>query len=314
MVMTMIPGKPFKPMEPVTHDAPFNDESFLHQVKYDGVRILAHSADGKITLWNRKSRCRTPQYPEIADELRRSFPDRDFVLDGEVIAIVNGKPDFHAVLRRDWATDRNTISRLTKVIPIAYVVFDILYLDESPLITRSLEERIEILSQYIPAAGVVTRAESYPDGVDLFEAVKQLGLEGIVSKRRNSRYEPGRRSRNWLKIKHRMETRCVIGGYILTRNSINSVFLGIQELEGSLTFVGRCPVYPEKTESDRLIEVLGKPREACPFEPIAELKPLGTSGSSRPVWVEPLVWCRVEFLEWTDKGLLRNPRLLEIEG
>lgn len=308
----MVPGKPFKPMEPVAHGAPFDDESFVHQVKFDGVRIIAHSTGRRISLWNRRGHERTAQYPEVVKELGRLLPQEDFILDGEMIAIVNGRPNFHAVLRRDWAADPSAATRLAGLIPIVYVVFDILHLNRVSLISRTLEERTGLLSECVPRAGLVSSAETYRSGLALFESVKNLGLEGIVSKKRKSRYLPGKKSREWLKIKHRMEAVCVIGGYIMKNNSVTSLLLGIRAVDGTFAFVGRCPIYLRHDDSERLREVLGPTQEVPLFEGVDRLALPAPSPEAKTFWVEPEVWCRVEFQEWTDKGLLRQPRLMEL--
>ncbi|KXG77700.1 hypothetical protein AN618_08980 [Fervidicola ferrireducens] len=190
------PGIPFIPMEPTSYPEAFDDESFGFQVKWDGTRILAH-IDDAVELFNRKMKRRTKHYPEVVDALSRFFSHKSAVLDGEMIALCGGKPDFQNLMRRDMATEEATVKYLAAKIPVTYVVFDILYLNGKCLVDLPFSERYGILRGCLSSSDPVVVTDTFPGtGIALFEAVKEKGLEGIVAKKLDSRYEIGKKSKN----------------------------------------------------------------------------------------------------------------------
>mgnify|MGYP000940650464 CR=1 FL=1 len=139
---------PFNPMEPKIWPEPFDDADYGFQLKWDGTRILAHIGSDGIELFNRRRRQRTLQYPEIALALR-DFSGSEAILDGEIIALSAGKPSFHRVMRRDRAIDPATISYLSGLIPVTYVVFDILILDGEDLTAAPFSHRDKVLKSLL---------------------------------------------------------------------------------------------------------------------------------------------------------------------
>ncbi|MCF6095502.1 DNA ligase [Thermovorax subterraneus] len=298
------PGIPFIPMEPTPCREAFDDESFGFQVKWDGTRVLAH-IDGKVELFNRKMKGRTKQYPEVVDALLRLFSGKSTVLDGEMIALLGGRPDFHNLMRRDMATDEAAVKYLASKIPVTYVVFDILYLDGRCLAELPFSERYGILKSSLQSRDPVVVTDTFPGtGISLFEAVKAKGLEGIVAKKLDSRYEIGKKSKKWLKIKNRRIITALVGGFLAEGKRVRSLFLG-HLVEGHLVFIGRVSSGLDAEKSSALFDAFSRLiTDECPF---SALPPL--SKKEKPLWVLPRTLVEVEFLEYTGEGFLRHPVL-----
>ncbi|MDN5331908.1 MAG: bifunctional non-ous end joining protein LigD [Tepidanaerobacteraceae bacterium] len=303
------PGIPFIPMEPVSHPEAFDDESYGFQVKWDGTRILAHIGGG-VELFNRKMNKRTKQYPEVVGALSRFFSGKSAVLDGEMIALLGGKPDFQNLMRRDMAVDEATVKYLTLKIPVTYVVFDILYLNGKCLVDLPFSERYSMLRTCLSSSDPVVVTDTFPGmGVALFEAVKEKGLEGIVAKKLDSLYEIGKKSKKWLKIKNRRTIHCLIGGFLVDGRKLKSVIVG-RMMEGELIYLGRVFIGLDEEKRKLLYDVLSRlERKDCPF---AKLPPL--EKREKPVWVVPCITAEVEFLDYTSEGYLRQPVFRRIEN
>lgn len=303
------PGTLFIPMEPVPHPEAFDDESFGFQVKWDGTRIVAH-VDGTVELFNRKMKRRTIQYPEVVETLSRTLSGKSAVLDGEMIALAGGRPDFHSLMRRDRASEEATVKYLSARIPVTYVVFDVLYLDGKSLTDLPFSERDRILKESLPSRDPVVVTDTFPGmGTSLFEAVKEKGLEGVVAKKLESPYEIGKKSRKWLKIKNRRTITSLIGGFLSEGKKVKSLLLGLPA-GGLLLYIGRVSSGLSEEKSRLLYEALSRlAAEKCPF---LQLPPL--SKKEKPVWVLPEISVEVEFLEYTEEGFLRHPVLKDIPG
>lgn len=304
----IVPHTPFYPMEPEILRQPFDDPDFGFQIKWDGTRILAH-VSGEVKLFNKKKKPRTPQYPEITEYLFDAFKGRSLILDGEIIALADGKPSFQQLMRRDWATDTATIKFLMPRIPVTYVVFDILYLDGKDLTGLPFEERDRLLKSLIKSSDPVVSTDTFlAAGTTLFDVVKQRGLEGIVAKMLDSPYEIGKKSGKWLKIKNRRLIDTVIGGYLAEGCEVRSLLLGIFQ-DGDLIYTGRAGSGLKASENRPLYDLLSGSRQAaCPFNAPPPLGP-----REKPLWVRPRVRVRVEYLDFTDEGYLRHPVIKSID-
>ena len=180
---------------------PFDSDDFLFEIKWDGTRMLAYSDRHGYRLVNRHGHERTGQYPEL--ELLRKFPPGT-ILDGEMVVLVNGKPDFGKLLSREQTCASLKIRMLARALPATYVAFDLLYARYEPLLDQPLEKRRarlrkllegQALSSVVLSEGVVGQGRAF------FEQVCRYGLEGVVAKRLESRYLPGKRAGDWIKIK-----------------------------------------------------------------------------------------------------------------
>jgi DNA ligase D-like protein (predicted ligase) len=285
-------------MEPLFRAEPFEDAAYLFQVKWDGVRILAHVGQGRVYLHNRKLSERTLHYPEL---LRLAdLVQGEAVLDGEMVALKEGRPSFPLVLERDLVAPGTAAARRAKVlVPVCYMIFDIVYRNGKDLTGLPLRVRQDILAETVAEDDVVHLVESFDSGVALFGAVTEQEMEGIVAKRRESAYVTGKKSDAWLKIKKRMRQLAVIGGYTVKQGQINALLAGAY-LGERLVYIGRVATGLRGSDLAGLTPFLRNSRRETP--PFA-----GASPGKDKVWVEPQLVMLVEFLEWTGDLRMRQP-------
>ncbi len=256
---------------------------YLHQLKLDGFRCLLHS-NGQVRLITRHGNECTAQFPELSLVLPPGT-----VLDGEMVVLQDGKPCFDSVMDRFRARGERKVQQLAATMPAHYAAFDLLYLKGEDLTKRPLEERLALLEQVVPKTDVISKVESFVDGAALFQAVKRMGLEGIVSKRKGSRYTKDARSRDWVKVKN----------YLYDTVTISA--LRKQEFGWSLSkdgnYVGICEFVP--------------PTERKALHDIA--KSIVLSEDKDWVYLKPLIKCQVKFQCWTRRGLMRTPSFVAFD-
>lgn len=281
---------------------------WMHEVKWDGMRVLASTATstGSARLFSRNENDVTVSFPE----LRGLAAGRDLLLDGEVVALEEGRPSFARLAERMHVTKVRRAEVLAEALPVTFLAFDLLRLDGTDLLGRPLAERRWLLEGL--EIGGATVPGVYDDGRTLLEATDAQGLEGIVSKRLSSRYEPGVRSKHWLKFPHRRRSSWVIGGWRPETGSatrLGAILVG-QPTDEGLLYMGRVgsgiagKVGPMLRE---LLEPLGRP--TSPFaDEVPRLDALGTH------WVEPVVVVDVESLGLSGQGRLRQPAYCGVRG
>jgi bifunctional non-homologous end joining protein LigD len=271
---------------------------WIYEIKWDGYRIVATVAGGNPELRTRKDQDYTKRFEKVAAELVKALKTPDCVVDGEVCALdEEGRPSFSAMQQGNPGT------------PIVYFVFDLLEVEGEPLIDLPLEERRKRLEKLLDKRNRTVRySETFDDGDALFEAANQQGLEGIMAKRLGSKYLPGRRSREWLKVKGHGRQEFVVAGYTRgqgrRQGTLGSLVLATYE-GGDLDYVGNVGTGFSDREIDRLLSKL-KPleRDTPPFKDVPKM-PRVKKGDV--VWVEPRLVAEVEFVEWTHDGHLRAP-------
>ncbi|MBO8169638.1 MAG: DNA ligase [Thermoanaerobacteraceae bacterium] len=299
-------GKPFLPMDPVLIDEIFDDSDWAYQVKWDGVRIVAHVSGDEVRLFNKRQNERTRQYPEMLSIVKGAVNGREAILDGEMIALRHGKPSFYDVIRRDWASSAKSINALIKEVPVSYMLFDIIYLDGEDLRALPWEERQErLLAAVRQHDRLVITDTIFGEGTALFQGVADQGLEGVVAKQRRSWYIAGGKNKLWRKAKVWQEINCVIGGYTLSGNELAAFLVG-GYVTGRLTYWGKVNAAFKQEEKDRVkgyLRQLAVPD--CPF-----VRPPRPGGRVKINWVKPELVITVQFLEWTDDLKLRHPRIL----
>lgn len=302
---------PFEPMLLERAERPFADEGWLYQVKWDGVRNLTLVEGGQARHWSRRLRERTVHFPEFAP-LAAALGGRRAVLDGEIIVLKNGKPSFAGILERDLAGGVPDVRKVRER-PATLMLFDLLEWGEQPLYDRPLTERLGLLEQILPPAEAWQVVASFPgsEGPALFGAVVEAGLEGVVAKRRNSRYLPGSRSRDWLKVKRRGETLAVVVGYTNPIGRSGALLLGAYH-QGKLRFIGRAG--SGITAADLATIRAHLPPAPCPFPRPPNLRDRFAGDPGPVVWVEPRLTVRVNFTEWTEDQKLRDPVVAGFTG
>jgi bifunctional non-homologous end joining protein LigD len=286
---------------------PRDDEQWAFEIKWDGVRAICHSEPGRLRLHSRNLLDITPRYPEIA-RLNRALSHHRAVLDGEVVALDGeGRPNFGALQRRMHVSAESTVRRLARETPVTYVIFDLLWLDGHSLMELPYAERRARLAELGLGDGERWRVPDYVagHGAQLLAATEQQGLEGVIAKRLDSTYEPGRRSQSWIKVKNLHRQEVVIGGWVpgegRRRDRIGALLVGVWEGD-ELRHIGRVGTGFTESELDRLRErLVPLQRDGSPFSPGGPKIPRGA------VFVEPELVAEVEFREWTEGGQLRAP-------
>jgi bifunctional non-homologous end joining protein LigD len=293
------------PMMARTGELPTDQERWSFEVKWDGVRAIAYAQPGRLRLESRNLNEITTAYPEVRG-LLDDLGMHEAVLDGEIVAFdEQGKPSFERLQRRMHVTAPAAVKRLARSVPVVYAIFDLLYLDGRSLIELPYTERRERLEEL----GLGGRAWRVPaphrgEGELLLEATREQGLEGVVAKRLDGRYEPGRRSGAWLKVKHTLRQELVIGGWVpgegRRSQRIGALLMGYFE-DGSFVYAGRVGTgFTEATLKDLQARLAPLRRERSPFD-------RGPKLPRDVVFVEPRLVAEVEFREWTGEGVMRAP-------
>ncbi|WP_456478861.1 non-homologous end-joining DNA ligase [Geoglobus ahangari] len=281
---------------------PFDSPDFIYELKLDGTRCIAFVdvERRRVRMQNRRLFEIAYRYPEI--DLLSAFDD-SVVVDGEIVVLKNGVPDFSLLQKREHVDSESRVRILSKLYPAVYFVFDILYSSGRWTMKRPLSERKEILGEVLSETEHVLKVESFREkGVELFSKAVSMGFEGLVAKRIDSPYRPGVRSDEWLKIKKRRTMDCVITGYLEGEGQREGLFgslvLAVYDGE-TLIHVGQVGT---GFSSDFLREFTGKLRE------IEIQTPHFSESFARPVhWVKPVYVCEVEYLELMKDCKLRAP-------
>lgn len=298
-----IPVEVIVPMEPVSASQIPEGPQWVTQIKWDGVRVLTYAPDpATVRLINRHGRERTIQYPELRD-VRSYCTSTPVILDGEVIAFgPNGTPDFHEVMRRDRAQRVDRIPRLVQSVPIAYMVFDILYWKDDWIVSWPFWKRYELLKNVLSSHPTVHCVESNAEGKGLLLAMREQSMEGVVAKQLDSPYRIGQKHSDWRKVKIYHDAIMVIGGFTANEaGTPNALLLGLYDESGELGFAGQAgPGKLTATEWSRLIQQLrSRATPSCPFSPVHRIR--------RATWTLPNLTVKISFREWTRERLLWQP-------
>jgi bifunctional non-homologous end joining protein LigD len=286
---------------------PSDERGWAFELKWDGVRALVYLESGELTIVSRTGRDVTSVYPELQG-LLAAMHRREAVLDGEIVALdERGQPSFAALQARMNLTDAARIRRMARESPVAFVAFDLLHLDGEPRLDAPYRERRWLLES-LELSGPNWHVPPYfeKDGAELLRSSKELGLEGVVCKRIDSAYLPGKRSGDWLKIKHEHVQEVVIGGWRpgegRRSGTIGSLLMGVFEGR-KLVYAGRVGTgFNERSLADLQTRLAAIERSDSPFE--GELPPEDRRGVH---WVEPQLVGEARFGEWTADGRLRQP-------
>jgi bifunctional non-homologous end joining protein LigD len=268
------------------------------EIKWDGYRIVARVAGGEAQLRTRKDQDYTQRFANVAKELAKALKTPDCVVDGEVCALdEDGRPSFSAMQQSKSGT------------PIVYYVFDLLEADGEPVVDLPLSERRTRLRKLLDGRNrTIQFSEGFADGPALYEAAQEQRLEGIMGKRLDSKYLPGKRSRDWLKFKTHGEQEFVVAGYTRGKGrrewSFGSLVLATNGAEG-LEWVGNVGTGFDDAEQERLLKKL-RPleRKTSPFPKPPKMPRVRKDDV---VWVEPKLVAQASFAEFTHDGRLRAP-------
>ena len=289
-------------------------ENWTFEPKYDGIRVLAYATPTEVRLITRNGKDKAQQFPEIVEALKKlaSQSRRSLVLDGEIVALIDGEPArFQQLQGRMHVKDSRMIERLSSSTPAALILFDILMDGDEVLIKEPWSERrarlIKRVGKRVSAQLRITESVQ-DDGKKMLEKARRQGWEGIIAKRIDSRYEPGNRSHNWLKLKIEFRQEFVVGGYTEPRNSrehIGALLLGYFD-HGRFIYVGHTGGGFTRQGLEEMYRRL-KPLEkkTSPFEEMPKT-------NEKANWAKPEVVVEVKFSEWTADRRLRQPIFLGV--
>lgn len=309
-----LPTSGIEPMYASVGDGVPRGDGWTFEPKYDGIRVLAFTTSGAVVLLTRNGNDKAAQFPEVVEEVRALAAElqRDLVLDGEVVALVGeGIGRFQALQARMHETGKHTIAAHARDAPAALIVFDVLVDGGEVLIGEPWNRRRERLEELLSDGETrhLRLAESGADGAAMLERAEREGWEGVIAKRTRSKYAPGKRSREWLKLKidHRQEF--VVGGWTEPKGSrahFGALLLGYYDEAGDLIYAGHTG---SGFSADTLEQVSKRlKRRARKTPPFAERPKTNTPAH----WTTPKVVVEVKFTEWTTDGMLRHPIFLGV--
>ncbi len=294
------------------HESAFDGDAWLYEIKYDGVRILAIRDGVHVRLFARSGTEVTERYPEVTLAFDAMPFDR-FVIDGEIVALLDdGRPNFGKLQTRMHVSDPATARKLSFSTPTIDFVFDLLAFDGFDLRAMPLEARKEILRQLVRGEGPIRYCDHIvARGKDFFRAAEEMGLEGIIAKRRESKYR-GARSDDWLKIKAPKTRDFVIGGYTNpdgSRTHFGALLLGVYEDDGGFRYVGKVGT-GFNGDTLKSIDEKMKPLaiEKSPFRVGKNL----VLPERRAHFVEPKLVANVRFGEMTQDGCVRHGSFMRL--
>jgi DNA ligase D-like protein (predicted ligase) len=295
-----------KPMTATLVQALPEGDRWLYEVKLDGYRALLIKDGAKVRIISRNENDLTARYPAIAAAGAR-LKESLVVLDGEVVALdAGGRPSFqalqHAVAQPDHA--------------IVFYAFDVLHVDGRDVTREPLAARRALLPRIVGDSGILVSAELPGTAADVIAAVSSLGLEGVIAKRRDSRYDAGQRSGAWVKLKLEQQQEFVVGGYRPGTHGVDALLVGFYE--------GRKLLFAAKVRAGftphlrrEVFDVLSSLTIAkCPFADLPHTKPSRWGGGvtaeemKEMVWVKPAVVAQIRFVEWTADFHLRHAAFL----
>jgi bifunctional non-homologous end joining protein LigD len=285
---------------------PEEDGGWAYEIKWDGVRAIAYSKPGELHLESRNLNDISDSYPELF-AMNAALGSHSAVLDGEIVAFDgDSRPSFEALQQRMHVGSRARARKLASATPVTYVIFDLLWLDGHSLMREPYSTRRDRLAALaLRGAGWQTPDHVVGEGEVLLAAAAEQHLEGVVAKRLDSRYQPGARTREWVKVKRVARQELVVGGWMRGKGkrgaSIGALLVGVYETDGQLRYVGRVGSGFGDDELERLSALLA---------PLAQAKPPFTAGEKPPsdaLFCEPRLVVEVEFASWTEGGSLRAP-------
>jgi bifunctional non-homologous end joining protein LigD len=297
-----------QPMLARPEDLPPDDGTWAHEMKWDGLRALAYVGGGRVRLLSRTGQDITRDYPELGG-LGAAVGRRQAVLDGEIVALGEDSwPDFERLQQRMNARRTALAQRLAPDLPVTYLAFDLLHLDGRPLLDEPYHARRALLEELALQGPRWQIPPSFTGeaGADVLAVSRQHGLEGIVAKRLTSRYEPGKRTGSWRKIKNLRRQEVVVGGWKPGEGEragqFGSLLIGVQG-PGGLEYAGHVGTGFSQQALDMLWQRLTPLRRAT--SPFASAVP---PEHARPaVWVDPVLVIEVAFTGWTRVGRMRAP-------
>jgi bifunctional non-homologous end joining protein LigD len=303
-----------EPMKAKLVEKPPGTGDWIYELKFDGIRLIAIKADKRVSLLSRNENELSGRFPAIVEAIK-NLPAREFVIDGEVVALDDeGRSSFQLLQALQMEGQKS---------PVYFYAFDLLQLDGKSLLGLQLEARKKFLEELCAGAGDPIRYSGVigGDAKRLLEEVERRGLEGIIGKQRNSVYEPGRRSGAWIKLKCVNEQEFVIGGYTPpqgARKHFGAILVGYYD-NNKLVFAGKVGTgFTAKSLSTLYKKLQNEARDDCPFVDLPSkqngqwVQGITPSMMKKMHWVNPKFIAQIKFAEWTRDGKLRAPVFLGV--
>lgn len=275
----------------------FDSDDYLFEIKWDGTRILAFIDESGYRLVNRRRTEITDRYPEFS--FMGQLP-AGTVLDGEVVVLKQGKPDFSLLMNREQARNKLKIRHLANALPATYVAFDLLYDGFRSIMGEPLMKRRDRLGEIVKQCNrpqIVLSEAIVGNGKAFFQEVCKLGLEGMIAKRFDSRYQPGQRTDAWIKVKKVERVSCAIIGYEPDGAADFRSLILAAEQNGELHYVGKVGTGIDASMRKKLNALMRSRARAKPFVPC----------KIKGKWIEPGLYCMVHCMERNASGTLRCP-------
>lgn len=302
----------YMPMDAAKREDVIVSKDYIHEIKWDGIRGITYvnfEQEQSLRIFTKKGNERTSFYPEFV-YLKECLGSKKIVLDGEIVVTdENLKPSFYDVLARERIRNMRSLEKYKNKYPVKYMVFDMLYYNED-ITEKPLHYRKQLLKELIAPYenDFLHFSKPFEDGKKLFESMKERNMEGIVSKLITSPYIGGKKHGYWYKTKFIKRMLCVVGGIQWDGGRPNSLLLGING-ENGLSFMCKASLGLKQSDLHLLKNYASEiSQENSPFDKdsIGELKLNGTAIT----WTMPLLTCWISFLELTDSGQLRHPKIL----
>lgn len=276
---------------------PFDSDDHIFELKLDGIRCIAYIEPKSVVLQNKRHKDVTDIYPELSD-MKKCVKKR-VILDGELVVLIDGKPNFYALQKRSLMSDGFRIKLAAKKDPVQFVAYDILYLDGKDLTDKPLTERKEMLNKAVTEGhGLSVSRYIERNGKDFFELAKQEQLEGIVAKKKDGLYHIGKRTHDWVKIKVMHDEDLYVCGYQPDDSGdVKDFILGYYDANGELKCRGK--VYLGVSETDR--KIIGE------FAKKNTVKRPWFEKYKNAVWLKPELIGTAHFMHETESGGMRQP-------
>lgn len=281
-------NKIVKPMLLSESDTVLENDNYIYEIKFDGIRALIYVIDNNIKIFTRNGKNITNLFPEL--KVITSSVKKNSILDGEIVCLTNNKPDFFKVQKRIHLKNKDKIEISSKNNPALFICFDILYY-EKDITNEPLYKRKDELSK-INESDYLLKSKVFEDGEKLFKSIKRLDLEGIVCKDKFSTYQVNTRSNSWIKVKNYKVESFFIGGYTDGEKDRFSIYLG-EKSNGKLRYVGKVFV----SKKDKLYEKL-KNRKSV-NNPFLEFK-------ENINFVKPIQEVKIKYIERNNNNHLRE--------
>lgn len=291
--MDLFEKREIKPMLISEESKPFDSHDFIYELKIDGIRAVIYLDKNSVDIRNKRNDKVLFRYPEMS-EIYKQIKCENVILDGEIFILKDGRTNFFEIQRRSLMSDKFKIELASKKLPVSFVAFDILYKDNRQKTDLPLIERKQILNECITENERISISRYIEnDGIKLFELTTEQELEGVVAKKKESKYYFDKRTKDWIKIKNYEDEEFIICGYIEKEANITSIVIAQMEND-KLEYKGHVTL----GVSNMALNIIKAQKRL--EHPIFDVK-------DKVIWIEPKLICTVKYMEKTENGSLRQP-------